>query len=101
MTNLQAQLDDNFRPTEGQIEEARTLCLELGADSVFVPVNFPGKQRGLWLDGQTREEVRDDHGCLVFWTTREAALHVLASGKRGNAVFRVWADRHVNLVDEA
>lgn len=101
MTNPQAEFDENFRPTEAQIAEAVSMCLEFGLDSVFVPVNFVGKQRGLWTEGQKREEVRDEHGCLVFWTDRDNALRVLTSGTRGNSVFRVWADKHVNLVDEA
>jgi hypothetical protein len=101
MTNPQAELYKNFRPTDAQISEAVDRCLDLNVDSVFVPVNFPDKQRGLWTEGQVREEVRDEYGFLVFWIKRDDALRALTSGNRGNAVFRVWADRYVGLVDEA
>ena len=100
MTNPQAQFDENFRPTEAQIEAAVKFTKRYGIECVFMPVNFPGKQRGVWVDGQAREEVRDEEG-LVFRITRDAGLFALLSGESGNALFRVWEDGHVNLVDEA
>lgn len=89
-----------FCPTDEQIVFAREHAVELGFGSVLVAVNFPGKQRGIWTEGQTREAVMDGDS-PVIWVDRNSALEAFETGNYGNAMFRVYRDGCAHLVDEA
>lgn len=103
MATENASVDDdfeaNFRPTPDQILWVRWYAKKTHIESVFVAVNFPGKQRGIWNKGQAREAVLNANS-PVFWTNRDKALEDLDTGQVGNAIFRVWADGRFGLVDE-
>ncbi|HEY6019057.1 MAG TPA: hypothetical protein VIY48_03930 [Candidatus Paceibacterota bacterium] len=98
--SVQSDFEAGFRPTDEQVSYATKYAQDYKFDRVFVPVNFPGKQRGLWNEGQTREAVMEGP-FFAIWVGRDHALDSLVSGRYGNAVFSVWADGRVTLVDEA
>lgn len=104
MTSPKTDFDMNFGPSPKQIAFALEYTKNFQLDSVFVPVNFPGKQRGVWVEGQARTAIPKDAD-PVIWVQRERALQALTVGQYGdfkfNALFRVWADGLVTLVDEA
>ena len=91
----------NFGPTPEQLTYAAKYATDHKLnDGVFVLVNFPGKQRGIWTYGQAREAVMCGSQ-FSLWVERQNALDVLDLGNCGNAVFRVYPDGHFHLVDEA
>ena len=95
------EFESGFRPTDEQISFAKWYTRSKTLEAVFVAVNFPGKTAGQWEQGQTREAVLETvTSNPVFWINRSDALDALDTGKVGNAIFRVWADGHSNLVDE-
>lgn len=91
--------NERFRPTAEQVEFASKYASEAGLDFVFVAVNFPGKEYGIWLDGQKREPVMDGDQ-PVIWTDRSVAMTALNTGGYGNAIFRVYDDGVVGAVIE-
>jgi len=96
----QTDFDASFCPTPEQVEYAAKYASDFKLDSVFVPVNFPGKQRGVWTEGQPREVVMEGN-YFALWVDRNNALDAFDLGRYGNALFRVYANGHVHLVDEA
>ena len=98
--DVMADEQANFGPTPEQLAYAVKYATGHKLDSVFVLVNFPGKQRGIWEYGQTREAVMCG-SAFSLWVERQNALDVLDIGNCGNAVFRVYQDGHFHLVDEA
>lgn len=97
-TNIDFQI--GFCPTDEQIAFACEYLAETGLESLLVAVNFPGKQRGVWTEGQTRETVLD--GIFpAMWVDRESAFHAFDTGNYGNAMFRVYRDGNAHLVSEA
>ena len=102
MTNAVSDFETGFRPTADQIIFAMEYMAESGQMSVIVAVNFPGKTRGVWEKGQTREAVMDGDQ-PVIWTDRDSAFYAFehGKGKYGNALFRVYSDGHTHCMDEA
>lgn len=101
--NTQADFKANFRPTNEQIEYAKEYLAESGLGSLIVAVIFPGKQRGIWTEGQTRKAVMDQ-SLPAIWVDRDSALHAfdtLVINYGTTAMFRVYTDGHVHLVNEA
>ena len=101
--DVNADYEANFRPTDEQIEYATKWAKDRELDSVFVAVDFPGKVAGQWEKGQNRAPVRTmSLGVMVprVWTSRQGALYAMENGSAGNAVFRVYSDGEVALVDE-
>lgn len=90
----------NFCPTDEQVAFAVAYANANNLASVFIPVNFPGKKKGLWSDDQERQEVFGADGSFMFWTIRNIALDDLYTDKYGTAIFRVWNDGGISLVDE-
>lgn len=99
MTTITTDFETRFRPTADQILFAMDYLAESGLSSVMVSVNFPGKQSGIWEEGQVVEPVMD-RGEPMIWTDRDSALFALDTGSFGNALFRVYANGHCHLVDE-
>ena len=101
--NTQADFEVNFCPTDEQTEYAKEYLAESGLDSLIIAVTFPGKQRGIWTEGQTRKAVMDQ-SLPAIWVDRDSALHAfdtLIINYGTTAMFRVYKDGHVHLVDEA
>lgn len=102
---LESAVDSLYRfaPTFDQLIYAAKYARDFGLDSVFVAVEFPGKERGVWTSSQERKPVYDEANTKVFalWVERDNALADLDLGHAGNAVFRVYNDLNFNLVDEA
>lgn len=101
----QAEIDADFQANFGPLPDQLAYATKYATDhklndGVFVLVNFPGKQRGVWEYGQTREAVMCG-SAYSLWVERQNALDVLDLGNCGNAVFRVYPDGHFHLVDEA
>jgi hypothetical protein len=100
MTSSITEFVAGFQPTDEQISYAVEYLAESGLSSLIVAVDFPGKVRGIWEEGQGREAVMDG-GAPAIWVDRDSALAAFETGKIGNALFRVHADGHTHLVDEA
>lgn len=90
---------ERFSPTSEQVTFAQEYLAETGLDTVMVAVNFPGKEYGIWLNGQVREAVMDGSRPAI-WTDRDSALYAMEHGVAGNAIFRVYADGHSHCVME-
>lgn len=99
MPTTLTDFEERFAPTSEQIKFASEYAIEAGLSSVFVAVNFPGKEYGIWLDGQVREPVMD--GTLpAIWTDRDSAMAALDSQKYGNTMFRIYADGEIGAAIE-
>lgn len=97
---VEIEFDTYFRPTNQQLKYAQEYMAEAGLTVVFVTANYPGKQRGVWVEGQTCETVMDG-AFPALWTDRRSALKSFDTGNYGNALFRVFVDGQYSLVDEA
>jgi hypothetical protein len=96
-----ADFQANFGPTPDQLAYAAKYATDHGLkDGVFVLVNFPGKQPGVWEYGQTREAVMCG-SVYSLWVERDNVLRLLNNRNCGNAAFRVYPDGHFHLVDES
>lgn len=103
MNATAVDLEANFRPTDEQIDYAREYLAESGIDSMIVAVFFPGKQRGIWTEGQTHKAIMDE-SLPAIWVDRDSALDAfdtLITSYGTVAMFRVYTDGHLHLVDEA
>jgi hypothetical protein len=96
---LAAEQEKKFRPTDEQVEYVKEYLAESGLGSLLVAVDFPGKLRGLWFEDQERHAIMDG-GLPAIWVDRDSAMDAFDKGLAGNAIFRVYADGHVHLVDE-
>jgi hypothetical protein len=101
MNSTVIDFETSFRPTDEQIASASEFIAETGVASVLVAVCFPGKQRGIWVEGMIGLAVMDGPSRFAMWTDRGSAMTDFDSGRFGNAIFRVYPDGHTHLVDEA
>lgn len=97
--SITTDFQTTFRPTEEQVADAVEYLVDVGLHSLIVAVLFPGKQHGVWKEGQVGLAVMDC-GYLAIWLDRESALCALDTGKYGNAMFRVYKDGCFHLVEE-
>jgi hypothetical protein len=79
--------ESGFQPTSEQVEYAKEYLAESGLGSLIVAVS------------QTHEAIKDG-GLPAIWVDRDSALFAFETGSAGSALFRVYADGHVHLVDQ-
>lgn len=100
VVDIEIAFNTYFCATPQQVDYAQKYMRESGLGFVFVAVNYPGKQRGVWTEGQLCQTVMDgQHPAL--WTDRKSGLAALKAGQAGSALFRVEADGEYSLVAEA
>lgn len=88
-TTVGADLRERLRPSDTQVAVAVAMLQEVPASEathVVVPIALPGKQRGIWIEGQQVQPVNG------FWLANRDNWEGPYAGARGHAedAARLW-----------